>query len=118
MTGCNGIPVAECLGHVRSCEAIAMPMPALLRSLESRPSLRSPADITLGMVFAELTAARSAHQLDRVSSRPVPAAGGRPDRLLTSLEACVAALAERRLPVPPALRDELRLRRRLWSERR
>jgi hypothetical protein len=95
-----------------------MPIPALLPSLGSRPSLRSPADITLGMVFAELTAARAAHQVDRVSSRPAPAAGGRPDRLLTSLEACATAPAERRLPIPPTLRDELRLRRRLWSERR
>jgi hypothetical protein len=70
------------------------------------------------VVFAELTAARSAHQQDRGTSRAAPSASARPDRLLTSLEACAAALAERHLPIPPSLRDELRLRRRLWSERR
>jgi hypothetical protein len=95
-----------------------MPFPVLLPAGAARPALRTPADITLGVVFAELTAARSANQLDRGTARAVPAAGGRPDRLLTSLEACAAALAERQLPIPPSLRDELRLRRRLWSERR
>lgn len=95
-----------------------MPFPTVLPSRLPRSGLHSPTDITLGVVFAELTAARSANQQDRGTSRAAPSAGARPDRLLTSLEACAAALAERRLPIPPGLRDELRLRRRLWSERR
>lgn len=95
-----------------------MPFPVLLPSPAARPVLHTPADITLGVVFAELTAARSANRADRGTSRPAPSASARPDRLLTSLEACAAALTERHLPIPPTLRDELRLRRRLWSERR
>ena len=108
----------ECLGHIRSCEAIPMSYPAILQSSTSASTLRSPSDITLGVVFAELSAARSANQVDRGSPRSVPSAGSRRDRLLISLEACAAALAQRNLPIPPSIRDELRLRRRLWSERR
>lgn len=78
--------------------------------------LLRPSDITLSMIFAELTAARSANQLDRGVSRPGAGAGARSDRLLLSLEACVAALTDRNLPIPPSIRDELRLRRRLLSD--
>lgn len=95
-----------------------MPFRTALPSGSPRRALRTPVDATLDVVFAELTAARSANQQDRGTARAAPSAGARPDRLLTSLEACAAALAERHLPMPPSLRDELRLRRRLWSERR
>jgi hypothetical protein len=106
----------ECLGDVRSCEAIPMSYPAILQPSTSASTLRSPSDITLGVVFAELSAARSANRVDR--STPRSSAGSHRDRLLISLEACAAALAQRNLPIPPSIRDELRLRRRLWSERR
>jgi hypothetical protein len=107
----------ECLGHVRSCEAIPMSYPAILQSSTSASTLRSPSDITLCVVFAELSAARSANRVDRSTPRSAPSAGSHRDRLLISLEACAAALAQRNLPIPPSIRDELRLRRRLWSER-
>jgi hypothetical protein len=108
----------ECFGDVRFCEAILMSFPAILQSSTSASTLRSPSDITLGVVFAELSAARSANRVDRGSARSAPSAGSGRDRLLISLEACAAALAQRNLPIPPSIRDELRLRRRLWSERR
>jgi hypothetical protein len=92
--------------------------PAILHSSTSASTLRTPSDITLGVVFAELSAARSANLVDRGTARSAPSAGSRRDRLLISLEACAAALAQRNLPIPPSIRDELRLRRRLWSERR
>jgi hypothetical protein len=107
----------ECLGDVRSCEAIPMSYPAILQPSTSASTLRSPSDITLGVVFAELSAARSANRVDRSTPRS-GSAGSHRDRLLISLEACAAALAQRNLPIPPSIRDELRLRRRLWSERR
>ena len=108
----------ECLGHVRPCEAIPMSYPAILQTSTSASTLRTPSDITLGVVFAELSAARSANRVDRGSARSASSAGSHRDRLLISLEACAAALAQRNLPIPPSIRDELRLRRRLWSERR
>lgn len=87
-------------------------------SSKAEPVLRRPSDITLGVIFAELTAARSANQLDRGTPRRGVAADPRADRLLISLEACAAALTVRNLPIPPSIRDELRLRRRLYTDRR
>jgi hypothetical protein len=82
------------------------------------PVLRRPADITLSVIFAELTAAREANKAERGTPRVGTAGGPRADRLLLSLEACAHALAERNLPIPPSIRDELRLRRALWPSRR
>lgn len=93
-------------------------LPSTMDSSKAGPVLRRPSDITLSVIFAELTAARSANKLDRgVPRRPGSGTGARADRLLISLEACEAALAARNLPIPPSIRDELRLRRRLWSDR-
>jgi hypothetical protein len=88
-------------------------------AIDSRPTpmLCRPTDATLGLIFAELTAARTANQRDRGVLRPGSGSGARSDRLLISLEACVTALTERNLPIPPSLRDELRLRRNLWAAR-
>jgi hypothetical protein len=78
------------------------------------PVRRTPSDITLAVIFAELTAARAANQAERGTPRVGNAGGPRADRLLVSLETCVRALEDRNLPIPPTLRDELRLRRALY----
>lgn len=77
------------------------------------PSLRrrSSADHYLSALYAEVLTARAAHRLTRGSHRPDENAG----RLTASLTAYARALEEYRLPVPAAIRDELRLRRRLSS---
>jgi hypothetical protein len=82
------------------------------------PVRRTPSDITLAVIFAELTAARAANQAERGTPRLGNAGGPRADRLLISLETCVHALEDRNLPIPPTLRDELRLRRALYPTHR
>jgi hypothetical protein len=82
------------------------------------PVRRTPSDITLAVIFAELTAARAANQAERGTPRIGNAGGPRADRLLVSLETCVRALEDRNLPIPPTLRDELRLRRALYPTHR
>jgi hypothetical protein len=66
----------------------------------------------LAALRAELVAARAAYQVERAGRLASPN-GPQPRRahLLTCLEEYAAALTDRRLPVPPGLRDELRLRR-------
>ncbi|TCM46072.1 hypothetical protein EV644_103652 [Kribbella orskensis] len=97
-----------------------MSFPLFLQSSaeQSGPIRLRPADITLNALFAELTEARSANQLERGAPRLGTAGGRRADRLLQSLEACAAALEDRNLPIPPSLRDELRLRRSLHATSR
>jgi hypothetical protein len=82
------------------------------------PVRRTPSDITLAVIFAELTAARAANQAERGTPRLGNAGGPHADRLLISLETCVHALEDRNLPIPPTLRDELRLRRALYPTHR
>ncbi|MEV8377812.1 hypothetical protein AB0P21_34050 [Kribbella sp. NPDC056861] len=96
-----------------------MSFPLFLPSVQApaEPLRLRPSDITLGVIFAELNAARSANQLERGAPRIGAVGGPRADRLLQSLEACEAALLERNLPVPPGIRDELRLRRSLYIPR-
>lgn len=70
----------------------------------------------LVVLRAELTAARAALAADRTGPQTSPAAHQAASaELLHCLQTYVAALTERRLPVPPALRDELRLRQGLCS---
>ena len=96
-----------------------MSFPLLQPSAEQAGPVRlKPADITLNALFTELTRARSENQVERGAPRLGTAGGRRADRLLQSLEACAAALEERRLPIPPSLRDELRLRRSLHATSR
>ena len=70
----------------------------------------------LVVLRADLMAARAALAADRTGPQTSPtmhhAASA---ELLHCLQAYVAALTERRLPVPPALRDELRLRQALYA---
>jgi hypothetical protein len=114
-------------------EAISMALPVFLPStkpfrtemfqhepapVRPEPVLRRPTDITLGVIFAELSAARAETKAERGAPRVGTAGGPRADRLLMSLEACARALAERNLPIPPSIRDELRLRRALWPTHR
>jgi hypothetical protein len=97
-----------------------MSFPLFLPSapVKTEPVRMRPSDITLGVIFSELSAARSANQQERGTPRLGTAGGPRADRLLLSLEACVSALTERNLPIPPGIRDELRLRRSLYTTRR
>jgi hypothetical protein len=104
---------------------MSMSLPLFLPSAPLVPAAHGPAeplrlrpsDITLGVIFAELNAARSANQVERGAPRIGAVGGPRADRLLQSLEACAAALGERNLPIPPSIRDELRLRRALYTPR-
>lgn len=93
--------------------AASPPVPDRLTGV-GEPVRRTPSDITLAVIFAELTAARAANQAERGTPRLGNAGGPRADRLLISLETCVHALEDRNLPIPPTLRDELRLRRALY----
>jgi hypothetical protein len=75
---------------------------------------RSAVDHDLAALFAELDAARAANQQARCS-RPPDHTQSKLDsmRLVTALRACASALERHRLPVPPAIRDEIRLRRQV-----
>ncbi len=75
---------------------------------------RVPTDRDLAVLHANLVAARSAAHNERCVPQRAP--GHRhfaAADLLDCMEAYVEALTVRRLPVPPRLRDELRLRRQL-----
>jgi hypothetical protein len=79
---------------------------------------RSAVDHDLAVLFADLAAARVVNQLAR-RSRPPSGAVNRDQasgvRLVAALSAWTAALEQHRLPVPPTIRDELRLRQRLTA---
>lgn len=83
----------------------------------ARPSLlhRSSADHDLSHLLAEVLHARMAEQLTRTTKRPDNNVRTNSRRLTDSLSAYASALERYRLPVPRAIRDELRLRRRLSS---
>jgi hypothetical protein len=74
---------------------------------------RSTADHDLSHLFAEVVTARAAEQLTRTTKRPDDNVRNNSRRLTASLVAYAEALESYRLPVPRAIRDELRLRRRL-----
>lgn len=81
------------------------------------PSLRhrSSADHDLSHLLAEVMHARMAEQQTRSTKRPDDRVRTNSRRLTDSLSAYASALERYRLPVPRAIRDELRLRRRLSS---
>ena len=81
------------------------------------PSLRhrSSADHDLSHLLAEVMHARMAEQQTRTTKRPDDRVRTNSRRLTDSLSAYASALERYRLPVPRAIRDELRLRRRLSS---
>ncbi|GAA1156214.1 hypothetical protein GCM10009630_62760 [Kribbella jejuensis] len=85
-------------------------MPVLTQFVPSGPSGRSVVNHDLSRLFAAVTSARVADRQARGRLRwddPF-----RPDayRLASSLRAYARALEGYRLPVPPVIRDELRLR--------
>jgi hypothetical protein len=68
----------------------------------------------LALLREDLRLARAAMAADRCGPQTSPAPHhAAAVELLCRLEAYVDALTERRLPVPPGLRDELRLRKGL-----
>jgi len=78
--------------------------------IESRVSQSS----NLNVLVRRLAAAREALEAERRCTQRQPGRGELQRRhLLACLEDYAAGLVERGLPLPPALRDELRLRRRL-----
>lgn len=83
-------------------------------SVPGGASGRSAADHDLGQLFAEIRSARAADRKARGQRRPdVPSHSA--SRLVLSLGAYATALEQYRLPVPPVIRDELRLRSGLRS---
>lgn len=76
---------------------------------------RSAADHALSHLFAEVVSAREADQVARGAPRREIALGSDSGRLAASLTAYARALEGYQLPVPPGIRDELRLRRGLPS---
>ena len=70
----------------------------------------------LSHLFAEVVSARAAERLARVGPRRQGEnARSETGRLATSLRAYARALEKYRMPVPPVIRDELRLRSGLPS---
>ncbi len=77
---------------------------------------RSAVDHELSDLLAEVASARADDRLARVSGRRDDThRSGDSGRLASSLGAYAKALETYRLPVPRAVRDELRLRRGLLS---
>ena len=79
---------------------------------------RLPVDRVLARLYADMVSARSVVDTARRGTKP-PLGFSRAAEaeLLECLEMFASALAARHLPVPRGLRDELRLRRLLSSER-
>ena len=73
-----------------------------------------PNDVDLPSLLADLLTAKDAVARDPTPGRNHRPAPGRA-RLLACMEAYSAALTARQLPIPPRLRDDLRLHRALYS---
>lgn len=77
------------------------------------PAQQRPNDVDLPSLLVDLLAAKDVVAHDLTPGRnhqPSPARA----KLLACMEAYVAALTARRLPIPPRLRDDLRLHRGLY----
>lgn len=74
---------------------------------------RSNADHDLAHLYAVVVSARVAERLGRATRPPGGGLRTNGDRLTTALVAYTTALEGYALPVPPVIRDELRLRRAL-----
>ena len=74
---------------------------------------RSNADHDLSHLYAAVVSARVAERLGRATRPPGGGLRSNGDRLTTALVAYTTALEGYGLPVPPVIRDELRLRRAL-----
>jgi len=78
------------------------------------PARRRPNDVDLPSLLVDLLTAKDAVAHDLTPGRnhqPSP----RRAKLLACMEAYSAALTARQLPIPPRLRDDLRLHRALYS---
>ncbi|TDW15793.1 hypothetical protein [Kribbella kalugense] len=76
-------------------------------------SRRSAVDHDLSYLLAEIESARAAERLARGSRHPGDTFRSDAARLASSLGAYARALEGYRLPIPPVIRDELRLRQGL-----
>jgi hypothetical protein len=78
------------------------------------PAHQRPNDVDLPSLLVDLLTAK-----DAVAHDPTPGRNHRPSpsraKLLACMEAYSAALTARQLPIPPRLRDDLRLHRALYS---
>lgn len=75
-----------------------------------------PRDAGLSVLLANLLAARAALTVELAHPGNRPGGEGR-SRLLTCLEAYSVALTARHLPIPPRIRDDLRLHRQFFRSR-
>jgi hypothetical protein len=87
-----------------------MPMSTQLLAVPGGASRRCAMDHDLLALFAEIRSARAADRQARRQRLPNATSGGDANRLALSLGAYARALEQYRLPVPPVIRDELRLR--------
>ena len=78
------------------------------------PARPRPNDVDLPSLLVDLLTAKDAVAHDATPGRNHQPSPGRA-RLLACMEAYSAALTARRLPIPPRLRDDLRLHRALYS---
>ena len=78
------------------------------------PARQRPNDVDLPSLLVDLLAAKCAvaHDLTPGRNRQPPPSRA---KLLACMEAYSAALTARQLPIPPRLRDDLRLHRALYS---
>ena len=78
------------------------------------PARQRPNDVDLPSLLVDLLTAK-----DAVAHDPTPGRNHQPPpcraKLLACMEAYSAALTARQLPIPPRLRDDLRLHRALYS---
>ena len=85
-------------------------MPVTTDFVPSGPSGRSAVDHDLARLLAEVVSARAADRQARGRPRWDDPFRRDAHRLASSLRAYAGALERYRLPVPPVIRDELRLR--------
>ena len=78
------------------------------------PARQRPNDVDLPSLLVDLLAAKDAVAHDLTPGRNHQSPPGRA-KLLACMEAYSAALTARQLPIPPRLRDDLRLHRALYS---
>jgi hypothetical protein len=78
------------------------------------PARHRPDDVDLPSLLVDLLTAKDAVAHDLAQGRNHRPPPGRA-KLLACMEAYSAALTARRLPIPPRLRDDLRLHRALYS---
>lgn len=79
----------------------------------SGPARARPNDVDLPSLLLDLLAARAAVARDTTQARNRRPTADRA-KLLACMEAYSAALTARQLPIPPRLRDDLRLHRALY----